>query len=158
MKNNYLRAGAIVAIAIGIIAVLNAVDNSLLGQDSNGHIRTNMPIEIATTTSEETSEFSRQAADLRAIHLVAGEAEYVDVLPEGSTVLEAMEHLRSEGFTFEGREYPSLGFFVESINGKKASSGYYWIFYMNGKQSGTGISQTPVSGGDTIEWRLEAAY
>ncbi len=61
----------------------------------------------------------------------------------------------SSNFTFAGREYPSLGFFVESINGKKGTNGYYWFLYVNGKSSDTGASETHLKTGDVIEWKYE---
>src|SRR3989344_4494765 len=89
---------------------------------------------------------------------VAG-SSYTAFAPAGSTVIDAMKILASTtGFSFNGKDYPSLGFFVDSINGKKAGSGYNWILYVNGKLSGTGASQTTLKAGDAIEWRYEASY
>ena len=64
----------------------------------------------------------------------------------------------STSLTFTGRNYPSLGFFVESIDGKQAGNGSAWIFYVNGKESQTGISSTMLHPGDTVEWRYEKSY
>ena len=61
-------------------------------------------------------------------------------------------------FVFTGHEYPSMGMFVDSINGKKNTGGYYWIFYVNGKSSQYGISSAVVHPGDTIEWKYERGY
>ena len=79
--------------------------------------------------------------------------------PPGSTVLDAMRTLASTSdFTFSGRDYSSLGFFVDSIKGKENADGYYWILYVNGKSSDTGVSQTTLSAGDTVEWKYEKSY
>lgn len=79
--------------------------------------------------------------------------------PPGTTVLDVMHVLASTThFTFTGRGYPSLGFFVESINGKKSSDGNYWFLYLNGKSSDTGVSQTTLEPGDTVEWKYEKSY
>jgi len=76
--------------------------------------------------------------------------------PMGTTVLDAMRTLAStSNFSFTGREYPSLGFFVDSINGKNNADGNYWFLYVNGRSSDTGASQTTLNAGDTIEWRYE---
>lgn len=70
-----------------------------------------------------------------------------------------MRTLQESGeFTFSGREYPSLGFFVESINGKYGGDGFYWILYVNGASSNTGASQTKLHAGDAVEWRYEKGY
>jgi hypothetical protein len=61
-------------------------------------------------------------------------------------------------FAFTGREYIGMGFFVESINGKTNADSSYWILYKNGKLSSTGISQTTLHAGDSVEWRYEKSY
>ena len=76
-----------------------------------------------------------------------------------SSVLDVMHTLAAEGsFSFSGRDFPGLGFFVEEMNGRKNMDGYYWILYVNGTPSQTGASQTMLSDGDTIEWRFERGY
>ena len=78
---------------------------------------------------------------------------------EDRTVLEAMQDLASStDFTFTFKDYPSLGAFVESINGKKNADGFYWFLYVNGKSSDTGASQTPLHQGDIVEWRFKKDY
>lgn len=89
---------------------------------------------------------------------VAG-SSYAAFAPSGSTVFNAMKVLASTSdFAFTGKDYPSLGFFVESVNGQKAESGHNWILYVNGTLSGTGASQTTLKAGDAIEWRYEKNY
>jgi len=85
-------------------------------------------------------------------------ADIVSVPAIEGTVLEAMyAHQAAGGFTFTGKEHPSLGFFVETINGRGAADGKYWFLYINGESSPTGASDTNVSRGDTIEWRYKKA-
>ncbi len=75
------------------------------------------------------------------------------------TVLDAMNAQKAAGaLSFSGREFPGLGFFVEEINGTRSTDGYYWILYVNGTVSPTGVSQTLLSAGDVIEWRYEKGY
>lgn len=84
---------------------------------------------------------------------------YAAYASTGSNVLDLMRSLASTSdLTFTGREYPSLGFFVDSIQGKKAENGYNWILYVNGKSSDTGASQTKLGAGDAIEWKYEKNY
>lgn len=74
----------------------------------------------------------------------------------GETVIDAMRALSSEGaFTFTGREYPSLGFFVDSINGRANADGRYWFLYVNGVSAASGASAVTVQPGDIIEWKYE---
>jgi|GEM_PF-2986286 len=78
---------------------------------------------------------------------------------KAGTVLEVMRAYQTAQrgtFSFSGKEYVGLGFFVETINGRAAGGGKYWILYVNGKSSNLGVSQALVSPGDRIEWRYES--
>ncbi len=91
----------------------------------------------------------------QATLIVAGRS-YPLILEVNTTVLGAMQELVSSGvLSFTGKEFPSLGFFVESINGVKNAGGAYWMLYQNGTQSKVGVSSVPVSPGDVIEWKYE---
>ena len=89
----------------------------------------------------------------------AGEKLYTVFAPAGSSVLDAMRSLASSSsFTFTGRDYPSLGFFVDSINGVSQANGYVWILYVNGEKSSLGASTVTVAQNDVIEWKYEKSY
>ena len=106
------------------------------------------------TTTAETREV--KPPEIEAVISIEG-TRYDAGIPADSTVLEAMRALLDSGaITFSGREYPSLGFFVESLNGKYGGDGFYWILYVNGKTSETGASQTSLKAGDAVEWRYES--
>jgi len=91
------------------------------------------------------------------VTLLVGSTTYPAYAAQNSTVLDVMREIASTTtFSFIGREYPSLGFFVESINGKKGADGRYWILYVNGKEASKGASQTFLTAGDTVEWKYEA--
>ncbi len=84
---------------------------------------------------------------------------YVIPVHASGSVLDAMRAFASTtSFRFEGRDYPSLGFFVESINGKKPAGGFVWIFYVNGVKSGKGVSSMHVTPDDNVEWKYEKSY
>jgi hypothetical protein len=70
----------------------------------------------APASSAPPSQTERPAVDPKSVSISVEGARYVGVVAEGSTVLEAMNALKAEGLMFEGRAYPSLGFFVETIN------------------------------------------
>ncbi len=79
--------------------------------------------------------------------------------PAGSSVLDTMNVLASEGtLAFTSKEFPGMGTFIESIDGKKNANGYYWILYVNEKPSDTGATQTTLGEGDFVEWRYEKGY
>ena len=76
-----------------------------------------------------------------------------------SFVLDTMHTLAAEGsLNFSGRDFPGLGFFVEEMNGRKNTGGYYWILLINGKKSDLGASQARLKEGDVVEWRYEKGY
>ena len=88
-----------------------------------------------------------------------GDIIYSFTVEKGETVLDAMRALEaSSSFTFTGREYPGLGFFVVSIDGRANGGGKYWILYANGVLSAVGVSEAPVRAGDAFEWRYEKGY
>ena len=131
---------------------------------STGTIRKSIPTptqqtQTETTVRATTSVTETVPAPAPNTTLSVDGSSYMAFAPAGSTVIDAMRILASTtGFSFSGKGYPSLGFFVDSINGKKAESGYNWILYVNGKLSGTGASETSLKAGDAIEWRYEVSY
>jgi hypothetical protein len=92
------------------------------------------------------------------IRITIESAVYETCIEDGVSLLSAMQTATSDGLVFTGKEYPSLGFFVESINGKHAENGYYWFLYVNGESSSAGVSETVVRAGDSIEWRYKQSY
>ena len=80
------------------------------------------------------------------------------VIP-GETVIEAMQSLSSRSeFIFTGRDYPGLGFFVDSVNGIKNADGLYWVFYINGVSATVGASTAKLHAGDVVEWKYKKGY
>lgn len=92
------------------------------------------------------------------ITLIAGTTTVEIKATSQTTVLAAMRAASSKGFTFSGHEYPSLGFFVESINGISGDSNTSWILHINNATSTRGASQAVIAPGDTIEWQLEKIF
>ncbi|MFA7653417.1 MAG: DUF4430 domain-containing protein [Candidatus Magasanikbacteria bacterium] len=85
----------------------------------------------------------------------------LSVLPS-TTVYEAMQLLQIDSrqpFQFSAKEYPSMGYFVEEINGVKndTRSNTYWIMYVNGQSATVGASAYILKAGDRIEWKFEKA-
>lgn len=74
----------------------------------------------------------------------------------GNTVFDVMNKIKKENnFDFKYKEYPSLGVFVNEINGVGSKDGKYWIYYVNDKEAEVGISKYVLKEGDLISWRLE---
>ncbi len=93
-----------------------------------------------------------------SVRITVGTASYVPCVASEVTVLAAMQEATKDGLVFTGREYPGLGFFVESINGTSGGDGYYWFLYINDESSSTGASGTLVRPGDIVEWRYKQSY
>lgn len=85
-------------------------------------------------------------------------ARYELSVAENASVLDVMESAAQQGFVYEKTNYPSLGTFVDSINGRTNKDGYYWFLYINGVSSGTGASQTTLKTGDVIEWKYKRSF
>lgn len=108
----------------------------------------------SSTTNASPNKAATQATSTAAFTI--GERSYTVAVRPGETVMDAMRALQSSGnLAFTGKDYPGMGFFVESINGKKNSNTLYWMLYVNGKSSDAGASQTTIHSGDVIEWRYE---
>lgn len=90
---------------------------------------------------------------------VVDSSEYTFKSSVDGSALEAMNSYRaSAAFSFSIKEFTGLGAFVEEVNGRKNSDGYYWILLINGKKSDKGVSTARVSVGDSIVWRYEHSF
>lgn len=143
----------VILIALALIAV-----SVLLNAKVRTPIPSAMPSAISASTTPQALETSAPVlAD--NVTLTVGSNTYRAHISGGESALDVMRIIASmSGFSFSGAEYPSLGFFVESIEGKKSGDGYYWILYINGKSSNLGASSVTVHPGDTLEWRYEKGY
>jgi len=114
---------------------------------------------VPIPTNAPVQESNTATAPVPNVTIIAGSSTYAVYVEPHSTVLDAMQEAASSStFTFTGHDYSSLGFFVESINGKADTDGSYWFLYVNGKSSDTGASETALNAGDTVEWRYEKNY
>ena len=78
-------------------------------------------------------------------------------IKKGDSVYDAMQTLNNliDSFSFEAKEYPGLGIFINEINGIKGKSGAYWIYYVNEEEAFVGVSQYILKDGDSILWKQE---
>jgi hypothetical protein len=117
---------------------------------------------IATTTTRTaTTSATKPTIAPRAAVLVAdatlkvGSTTYPLILHSDETVIEAMRELSAAGdLAFTGRQFPGLGFFVDSLNGIQNTGGKYWVFYLNGVSSTEGASSVVLKKGDVVEWKF----
>ncbi len=84
--------------------------------------------------------------------------KYSQEIEEGDSVYDIMEKLKGNpknNFDFNGKDYLSLGYFVEEINGISGTQGSYWIYSVNKEESAIGILNYKVKDGDIISWELK---
>ncbi|MFH1291641.1 MAG: DUF4430 domain-containing protein [bacterium] len=93
-----------------------------------------------------------------SLDLYVQDQKYQINIATGTSVYEAMELLQKQtDFEFIGKDYSSMGFFVQEINGIKndQKQGKYWIYYINGESAKVGISNYIIKQGDVIKWKYE---
>lgn len=94
--------------------------------------------------------------------LEAPDLAYSVSMPEGSTAYDLMATAAAQhnDFSFKGKEFSGLGFFVEEINGlpQDKEKGFYWIYYINGEKAPVGISQYKLKANDIITWKYEKEH
>lgn len=110
-----------------------------------------------TTTVEKLSETEKNT-----ILIKINNQEYSFNIKEKETLLDVMRLLTADSrqpFTFSGKDYPGMGFFVEEINGQKndSSKNLFWVYYINGRSAEKGISLYEPKPNDSIEWKLETS-
>lgn len=110
--------------------------------------------------SDRTYESDQTRQNVLPVVLSVEGKEYELSLPQGSTALQLMEAAKLQGFSFSGREFTGMGFFVEEINGKKQNprQNMYWIYSINGKKAEVGVSNYIIQPNDVISWDYETGY
>ncbi|OGI81503.1 hypothetical protein A3B93_00715 [Candidatus Nomurabacteria bacterium RIFCSPHIGHO2_02_FULL_42_24] len=100
--------------------------------------------------------FSAATGENLQISLKVGTQTYALGVEPGATVLQTMQKLSTESdFSFNGREFPGLGYFVEEINGVKGNADKFWAYYVNDVLAPTGVSQYVLKTGDIINFKYE---
>ena len=107
---------------------------------------------------ESPSQPTRQESLQRVTVLIDTTTLSVPLATEQS-VMDVMETARTlRLLDFTSKEYPGMGRFIESINGRKGADGLYWILYINNTSSDVGASAALVRPGDVIEWKFTKGY
>lgn len=122
----------------------------------------------AKTTTEKTAYERTSPATATAAHseiktshlstkIPVDAHEYVIPIVATGTVLEAMDQYAAADpqFSFSGREFSGLGFFIEAINEKQNANGFYWTLIINDELSEHGASMAEVGPGSTVLWRYQ---
>lgn len=91
----------------------------------------------------------------------SGNSTEYDVDTDAEYLKDAMDDLAEadDSFSFSGKD-SGYGLMVQVINGKQAiyeEDGAYWALYVNGEYGQYGVTEQPVTDGDTYTWSYEAA-
>jgi len=82
----------------------------------------------------------------------------VSDISDGSTILNLMESKPSSEFTYSGKNFSGIGFFIEEINGIKniPEDNIYWTVLVNEGETSVGVSEQVINTGDTIKFILDS--
>lgn len=99
---------------------------------------------------------SREIKTVPMVSLEVLGEKYRGEIKEGDTVYLIMKRLEEkDNFSFNYKEYPSMGVFVDEINEIKGEPGKYWIYYVNGVEASVSVSKYILKEGDIISWKQE---
>jgi hypothetical protein len=146
------------------VTITYGTPTNVMPESGLPHINVSAPIisttalDMGQTETVTTGEPREASSTCESVRITIESATYMPCTEGEVSVLTAMQEATKNGLVFSGREYPSLGFFVETINGKTTGNGYYWFLYINDESSSHGASQTLVRPGDEIEWRYKQSY
>lgn len=129
----------------------------LPGADTKGPEKNNIPkfSENRGPGQEIISEpLNKQYATLEI-----EEESYQGEIENGTNVYDFMAKIKGEGkIDFKEKNYTGLGKFIYEINGVPNAGTKNWIFYVNGKKSGLGVSSYKLKPGDVVSWKFEEEY
>ena len=87
-----------------------------------------------------------------------GDKETYRLRTDAEYLIDAMEEAKAKGLTYDGTE-GEFGLMLDTVNEEKAvfeKDGAYWSISVNGAYANYGISEQPVTDGDTFELRYTA--
>lgn len=139
-------------IASGILAVVSVA--LVLSSSYEQAVEVPKPQHISGEAPDETLQHQEVLVEETAPKTPA--RTHALIADTAGSVESIMQERHSSGsLTYTSRTYPTLGSFLESIDGLKNQNGFYWMLYINGSSSSVGMSQANVVPGDRIEWRYE---
>jgi hypothetical protein len=81
-------------------------------------------------------------------------AEFTAHFADGVEGKAALETFKAQ-YAIETKEYPGMGEYVTSINGREAAADEFWAFYVNSAQATEGAGTYKAKAGDKLEFRIE---
>ena len=124
-------------------------------ENSTSLIKENKVEEIKSIKPEILAEKSKNEINITLE--VLGQTYKISA-PEKSSVYNVMNILKNQeknNFTFNYKKYPSIGIFIDEINGVLGGQRSYWIYYVNGVEASVGVSSYILKDGDSVLWIQE---
>lgn len=132
---------------------------SLDGELPNEIIKNSGVVEIVTPAkSENNSQEEKSKSEKIKTKLEVNGKAYEMEITKGSTVYDLMKILSEKtDFTYNGKKYTSIGFFVDEIHGIKndPETGKFWVYKINNQKAKVGISTYVIQPNDLITWNYE---
>ncbi|MBR2810335.1 MAG: DUF4430 domain-containing protein [Solobacterium sp.] len=78
---------------------------------------------------------------------------------DAEVLIDLMNELKDDGFSYDGED-GEYGYFITEINGEQAiyaEDNAYWAIYVNDEYGMYGVSEQPVTNGDTYKFVYEKA-
>lgn len=100
--------------------------------------------------------FITEEKKIKAV-MIINDFKYEAEIKLGGSAYDFMLLLKQEKkIDFQGKNYSSLGFFAQEINGVKNNpAGKNWVYYVNSRPAQVGVSGYELKNNDVIEWRYE---
>ncbi|MGH7249731.1 MAG: DUF4430 domain-containing protein [Minisyncoccia bacterium] len=112
------------------------------------------PTSPATENPIQTNN-SQGAESVKTVLLI-NDIRYEGIIASKESVYDFMSMLRNEGkINFIEKSYSGMGMFIVSINGIKGGADRSWIYYVNDKEAGIGVSNYKINPGDVVSWKYE---
>ncbi len=114
-------------------------------------------VKVENIKGEEDSSLKSPQSSITAT-LEVNDKKYEGRISQNENIYNLMEEIQNNkknNFSFQSKEYPGMGQFIESINGVKNNRDQNWIYYVNGKKAEIGVSNYKVNNGDIISWKYE---
>ncbi len=144
----------VLCLALIAVTALTMTGCDLLQSDTTTTTSTTTTAPVTTTTTQTGPTQMGKGEIIFTFKVTDAEGkktEY-DVKTDELYVGEALFNLG----LIDGEE-GAYGLFVTKVNDQEAASGLYWMFYVNGEISLSGVDSTEVVDGAIYEFRMEAA-
>lgn len=120
-----------------------------------GFILFGQPLEQATLPAGTSQPLQEEVVESPVSEQLAETPlTVVTFIAQADGSVESLMQQRAD-IVYTSKQYPTMGSFLDSLQGVRNANGKYWMLSINGTVSPVGMSQAQVSKGDTIVWTYE---